>query len=144
MRSRIAMNSVAAHAVHRRLATLLSKHARAFCCQAWLLYFWRRAKVHAVEEDIAESQLQLWISRSGQPPTSHDAVDGTSPPTPSYLLVCIFSLLSCPPPPFLSVERGLIELRKLEVEQQLWEASRRGTDRPSSGGDQSPAADSET
>ncbi|CAA6660033.1 unnamed protein product [Spirodela intermedia] len=85
--------------------------------QAWLLYFWRRAKVNAVEEDIAESQLQLWISRSGQPPTSHDAVD---------------------------VERGLIELRQLGIEQQLWEASRREIDRPSSVGVQSPAADSET
>lgn len=44
--------------------------------QAWLTYFWRRAKVHGVEEDIAEERLQFWISRSGQSPTSHDAVDG--------------------------------------------------------------------
>lgn len=44
--------------------------------QAWLTYFWRRAKVHGVEEDIAEECLQFWISRSGQSPTSHDAVDG--------------------------------------------------------------------
>lgn len=44
--------------------------------QAWLTYFWRRAKVHGVEEDIAEERLQFWISRSGQTPTSHDAVDG--------------------------------------------------------------------
>ena len=44
--------------------------------QAWLTYYWRRALVHGVEEDIAEDQLQFWISRSGQPPTSHDAVDG--------------------------------------------------------------------
>jgi len=29
-----------------------------------------------VEEDIAEEQLQFWIARSGQAPTSHDAVDG--------------------------------------------------------------------
>lgn len=46
------------------------------CSQAWLTYFWRRAKVHGVEEDIADERLQLWISRSGQSPTSHDAVDG--------------------------------------------------------------------
>lgn len=44
--------------------------------QAWLTYFWRRAKEYGVEEDIAEERLQLWISRSGQSPTSHDAVDG--------------------------------------------------------------------
>ncbi|OAY76239.1 Coiled-coil domain-containing protein SCD2 [Ananas comosus] len=66
--------------------------------QAWLIYFWRRAKNHGVEEDIAEERLQFWIDRSTQTATSHDAVD---------------------------VERGLTELRKLGVEQQLWEASRR-------------------
>ncbi|XP_072980566.1 coiled-coil domain-containing protein SCD2-like isoform X1 [Typha angustifolia] len=64
--------------------------------QAWLIYFWRRAKDHLVEEDIAEERLQFWIDRLGQQPTSHDAVD---------------------------VERGLIELRKLSIEQLLWEAS---------------------
>ncbi|XP_050223961.1 coiled-coil domain-containing protein SCD2 [Mercurialis annua] len=74
--------------------------------EAWLTYFWRRAKMHGVEEDIAEERLQFWISRSGQPPTSHDAVD---------------------------VERGLLELRKLSIEQQLWEASRREIEPPTSG-----------
>ncbi|XP_010909766.1 coiled-coil domain-containing protein SCD2 [Elaeis guineensis] len=74
--------------------------------QAWLVYFWRRAKVHGIEEDIAEERLQFWISRSGQPPTSHDPVD---------------------------VERGLIELRKLGIEPQLWEASRRDMEQASSG-----------
>lgn len=44
--------------------------------QAWLTYFWRRAKVHGVEEDIAEDRLHFWISRSATSPTSHDAVDG--------------------------------------------------------------------
>ncbi|KAI3737462.1 hypothetical protein L2E82_27465 [Cichorium intybus] len=66
--------------------------------EAWLTYFWRRAKVHGVEEDIAEDRLHFWISRSSTSPTSHDAVD---------------------------VERGLTELRKLGIEQQLWEASRK-------------------
>ncbi|THU71309.1 hypothetical protein C4D60_Mb04t00060 [Musa balbisiana] len=66
--------------------------------QAWLIYFWRRAKAHGVEEDIADERLQSWIGRIGQPPTSHDVVD---------------------------VERGLMELKKLGIEQQLWEASRR-------------------
>ncbi|WCJ36338.1 Coiled-coil domain-containing protein SCD2 [Euphorbia peplus] len=74
--------------------------------EAWLTYFWRRAKMHSVEEDIAEERLQFWISRSGQTPFSHDAVD---------------------------VERGLLELRKLSIEQQLWEASRREIDQLSSG-----------
>ncbi|XP_021286061.1 coiled-coil domain-containing protein SCD2-like isoform X2 [Herrania umbratica] len=72
--------------------------------EAWLTYFWRRAKVHGVEEDIAEEQLQFWIRRSGQSPTSHDAVD---------------------------VNRGLFELRKLGIEPQLWEASRKEIDQPS-------------
>lgn len=44
--------------------------------QAWLTYFWRRAKAHGIEEDIAKERLQFWISRSGHAPTSHDAVDG--------------------------------------------------------------------
>ncbi|XP_044493249.1 coiled-coil domain-containing protein SCD2-like isoform X2 [Mangifera indica] len=73
--------------------------------EAWLTYFWRRSKLHGVEEDIAEERVQFWISRSGQLPTSHDAVD---------------------------VERGLLELRKLGIEQQLWEASRKEIDLPSS------------
>ncbi|XP_058195686.1 coiled-coil domain-containing protein SCD2-like isoform X2 [Rhododendron vialii] len=72
--------------------------------QAWLIYFWRRAKTHGVEEDIAEDRLQFWISRSGQSPTSHDAVD---------------------------VGRGMTELRKLGIEQQLWEALRKEIDQPS-------------
>ncbi|KAM1209422.1 hypothetical protein FF1_015124 [Malus domestica] len=70
---------------------------------AWLTYFWRRAKEHGVEDDIADDRLQLWISRSAQTPTCHDAVD---------------------------VERGLYELRKLGIEQQLWEASRKEIDQP--------------
>lgn len=62
--------------------------------------------MHCVEEDIAEERLQVWIGRSGQSPTTHDAVD---------------------------VERGLIELRKLGIEQQLWEASRKEIDQPNNG-----------
>nr|XP_040242723.1 coiled-coil domain-containing protein SCD2 [Aegilops tauschii subsp. strangulata] len=65
--------------------------------QAWLMYFWRRAKIHNVEEDIAEERLQMWVDRHGQQPTSHDAVD---------------------------VEQGIHELRKLGIEQLLWEFSR--------------------
>ncbi|KAF3786969.1 Coiled-coil domain-containing protein [Nymphaea thermarum] len=72
--------------------------------QAWLTYMWRRAKTHGVEADIADDRLQLWISRSGQSPTVHDAVD---------------------------VERGLMELRELGIETLLWGASRKETD-PSS------------
>ncbi|XP_027342600.1 coiled-coil domain-containing protein SCD2-like [Abrus precatorius] len=69
--------------------------------EAWLTYFWRRALVHGVEEDVAEERLQFWISRSEQSPTSLDAVN---------------------------VERGLLELRKLGIEQQLWEVSRKEID----------------
>ncbi|MCO5547645.1 hypothetical protein L7F22_001096 [Adiantum nelumboides] len=66
--------------------------------QAWLVYFWRRAKTSGVEEDMTDERLQYWISRSSQSPTFQDAVD---------------------------VDRGLIELRRLGIENQLWEASRR-------------------
>ncbi|KAL1217307.1 Coiled-coil domain-containing protein SCD2 [Cardamine amara subsp. amara] len=71
--------------------------------QAWLMYFWGRAKLLGVEEDIAEERVQLWISRSSgkSQTTSHDSLD---------------------------VERGLVELRKLGIEQQLWEASRKEID----------------
>lgn len=66
--------------------------------EAWLTYFWRRAKAHGIQEEKANKRLQFWSSRSGHSPTSHDAVD---------------------------VEQGLMELRKLAVEQKLWESSRR-------------------
>ncbi|CAK9152188.1 unnamed protein product [Ilex paraguariensis] len=66
--------------------------------QAWLAYFWRRAKKHGLEPEIVEERLQVWMNQGTQPPTSHDAVD---------------------------VERGLMELRKLGIETQLWEGSRK-------------------
>lgn len=66
--------------------------------EAWLTYFWRRAQTNDIEEDIAKERLQFWVNRSGQSPTSHDAVD---------------------------VEQGLMELRKLGIEHRLWEASRK-------------------
>lgn len=66
--------------------------------QAWLTYFWRRAKNHGLEPDIAEEKLQCWINKSHKQLNSHDAVD---------------------------VERGLMELRKLGLETKLWEETRR-------------------
>ncbi|XP_041012263.1 coiled-coil domain-containing protein SCD2-like isoform X2 [Juglans microcarpa x Juglans regia] len=73
--------------------------------EAWLTYFWRRAKAHGIE-DIAKDRLQFWINRSGHSPTSHDAFD---------------------------VEQGVMELRKLGIGQRLWEASRKEIDQdPSS------------
>ncbi|XP_017422003.1 coiled-coil domain-containing protein SCD2 isoform X1 [Vigna angularis] len=86
--------------------------------ESWLTYIWRRALFHSVEEDIAEERLQYWIARSRQAPTSHDAVD---------------------------VERGLVELRKLSIEPQLWEASRKGIDQPHGSADANhkPATDSD-
>ncbi|KAF8020909.1 hypothetical protein BT93_G1350 [Corymbia citriodora subsp. variegata] len=68
--------------------------------EAWLTYFWRRAKAHGIEVETAKERLQFWINRSAHSPTSHDAVD---------------------------VEQGLMELRKLGIEHQLWEASRKET-----------------
>lgn len=44
--------------------------------QAWLIYFWRRAKNSGVEADIADEKLQYWIAHSAQPPSAHHAVDG--------------------------------------------------------------------
>ncbi|KAG0586594.1 hypothetical protein KC19_2G102600 [Ceratodon purpureus] len=66
--------------------------------QAWLVYFWRRAKTNGVEADYADECIQLWISRTMLQPTMRDLVD---------------------------VERGLMELRKLGIEEQLWNVSRR-------------------
>ncbi|EXB81214.1 hypothetical protein L484_013155 [Morus notabilis] len=73
--------------------------------EAWLTYFWRRAQVNGLEEDIAKERLQFWINRSAHSPTSHDAVD---------------------------VEQGLMELRKYGIEHRLWEASRKEIDHESS------------
>ncbi|KAG6426694.1 hypothetical protein SASPL_110921 [Salvia splendens] len=66
--------------------------------EAWLTYFWRRAKAYGIEEEKAKKRLEFWISRSGKAPTSHDA---------------------------FNVEQSLIELRKLAIEPRLWEASRK-------------------
>ncbi|CAE5966167.1 unnamed protein product [Arabidopsis arenosa] len=69
--------------------------------QAWLSYFWRRAKNHDIESDLADERLQYWINQGTRSATSQDAVD---------------------------VERGLMELRKLNIESQLWQKSRKGLD----------------
>ncbi|CAH9087137.1 unnamed protein product [Cuscuta europaea] len=69
--------------------------------QAWLLYFWRRAKNQGVETDIAEERLNFWINQGDQPFNSQDAVN---------------------------VERGLVELKKLGIEMQLWNKSREHLD----------------
>ncbi|XP_074562558.1 coiled-coil domain-containing protein SCD2-like, partial [Curcuma longa] len=92
-------------------ASAISHYKQLLLLQSWLTYFWRRSADHGIEEDIAEERLQFWIDRIGQSPTPQDVVD---------------------------VERGLIELRKLGIEQQLWEASRWETDT-----DQKPLGDVE-
>ncbi|MED6120770.1 hypothetical protein PIB30_024206 [Stylosanthes scabra] len=66
--------------------------------QAWLAYIWRRAKRHEIETDIADDRLHFWISHTSKTPSSQDAVD---------------------------VERGLAEIKKLGIEMQLWDESRR-------------------
>ncbi|KAK7318323.1 hypothetical protein RJT34_03022 [Clitoria ternatea] len=91
--------------------------------EAWLTYFWRRALFHGVEDDVAEERLQFWISRSEQSPNLFDAVDDE--------LECLLAYeLQADAFCFLIVERGLLELRKLGIEQQLWEASRKEIDLP--------------
>ncbi|XP_065853784.1 coiled-coil domain-containing protein SCD2-like isoform X2 [Euphorbia lathyris] len=62
--------------------------------QAWLTYFWRRASDHRLEPDIGEERLEFWASHTNRPSTSHDVVE---------------------------VERGLLELKKLSIENQLWQ-----------------------
>eukprot|EP00271_Cylindrocystis_brebissonii_P003431 TRINITY_DN143_c1_g1_i1.p1 TRINITY_DN143_c1_g1~~TRINITY_DN143_c1_g1_i1.p1 ORF type:complete len:368 (-),score=109.06 TRINITY_DN143_c1_g1_i1:1518-2621(-) len=65
--------------------------------QNWLVYYWRRAKMNAVEPDLADDRLRYWTSRTSHPPKTQDAVDA---------------------------EKGLLEIRKLGLEQQLWDRSR--------------------
>ncbi|WCJ26745.1 Coiled-coil domain-containing protein SCD2 [Euphorbia peplus] len=72
--------------------------------EAWLTYFWSRAKANGIEEHIAKERLEFWMNRRGHSPSSHDVVD---------------------------VEQGLMELRKLGIEHRLWEESRRETDEDS-------------
>uniref|UniRef100_A0A0E0DM11 Uncharacterized protein n=1 Tax=Oryza meridionalis TaxID=40149 RepID=A0A0E0DM11_9ORYZ len=69
--------------------------------QSWLTYFWRRAKSHDIEEDIADERLQFWIEQGNHPVSTIDIIE---------------------------VERGLTELRKLGIESQLWESTRRSLD----------------
>ncbi|KAH9688497.1 Fas-binding factor-like protein [Citrus sinensis] len=94
--------------------------------QAWLTYFWRRAKDHGVESDIADDRFEFWVVHSGQSSSSQDAVDGT---LPSLIPSSVFphtALHAQQHATYLSVERGLAELRKLGLESQLWQRSRKG------------------
>lgn len=45
--------------------------------QAWLTYFWRRAKDYGIEVEIADERLKYWIRHSRLYPTNRDAIDGT-------------------------------------------------------------------
>ena len=51
----------------------------AMLVQAWLMYYWRRAKNRGIEPDIAEERLEFWINHATQSPSSSDAVDGIPP-----------------------------------------------------------------
>ncbi|TQD91450.1 hypothetical protein C1H46_022955 [Malus baccata] len=121
--------------------------------QAWLAYFWRRAKNHGVEPDIADERLQFWINHNSKSPaTSHDAVDSTHLSLSLTLIVNILaklisffvsvniqlaldlvlhmiddicSNLIWRVLPVFTVERGLLELKKLGIETQLWRESRK-------------------
>ncbi|KAL2608027.1 hypothetical protein R1flu_026600 [Riccia fluitans] len=71
--------------------------------QAWLLYFWSRARWLGLEKDLAEERVLYWMQRRRQSPTFRDTVD---------------------------VENGLLELQKLGLDkQQLWEETPREEDR---------------
>ncbi|PWZ45843.1 Coiled-coil domain-containing protein SCD2 [Zea mays] len=100
--------------------------------QAWLTYFWRRAKNHNIEEDIADEKLQFWIEQINYPVTTSEVVEGrlsSSIRTLKHELTVkhhdlfLFLLQTCK-----KVERGLHELKKLGIESQLWEATRRALD----------------
>lgn len=59
------------------------------------MYFWGRAKLHGVEEDIADERMQFWISRSdGKNPTSQDVVDGNKLIQLKFTFVLILILTS--------------------------------------------------
>ncbi|KAM0896869.1 hypothetical protein ACQ4PT_022937 [Festuca glaucescens] len=60
--------------------------------QAWLTYFWRRAKNHDVEEDIADERLQFWIEQGNHPVTTSDVIEGSLPPTTTKIRV-IFCII---------------------------------------------------
>ncbi|XP_019197639.1 PREDICTED: coiled-coil domain-containing protein SCD2-like isoform X3 [Ipomoea nil] len=63
---------------------------------AWLTYYWRRAKKHGLEADIADERLGFLINHATHTFNSHDAIN---------------------------VERGLMELKQLGIEGQLWKLS---------------------
>ncbi|EEC78518.1 hypothetical protein OsI_18458 [Oryza sativa Indica Group] len=80
---------------------LVCTRTHEYIWQSWLTYFWRRAKSHDIEEDIADERLQFWIEQGNHPVSTIDIIE---------------------------VERGLTELRKLGIESQLWESTRRSLD----------------
>jgi hypothetical protein len=64
-----------------------SKNWKINTWQAWLMYFWRRAKNHDIEEDIADERLQFWIEQSNRPIGTTDIIEGTLPLHVNELLV---------------------------------------------------------
>ncbi|KAF3774566.1 Coiled-coil domain-containing protein [Nymphaea thermarum] len=98
--------------------------------QAWLMYFWRRAKIHGLEKDIADDRLQYWIDQNSQSPTLQDAVDGSLSLSLSLSLIHSFMhkhphILMLHLRATYAAFRGMIEIRKLGLEGQLWEDSRK-------------------
>lgn len=70
--------------------------------QAWLIYFWRRAKNHGVEPDIADDRLQFWIEHSNCYSSSHDAIEGA----------LSLSLFLTPSTPALHTQQSSSQLKK--------------------------------
>lgn len=139
---------------------LVCTRTHEYIWQSWLTYFWRRAKSHDIEEDIADERLQFWIEQGNHPVSTIDIIEGNllseqwwnsclkvcHPLHYSFkvwnhillvltvlykfyrlnrllcLMLFLFAKLC------KQVERGLTELRKLGIESQLWESTRRSLD----------------
>ncbi|KAI6692278.1 hypothetical protein NL676_019988 [Syzygium grande] len=102
--------------------------------QAWLTYCWRRAKNHGLEIDVVDERLQSHVNQSTRSPNSHDAVDDGRMPftklksmSENYLVDECFGTDETVSVARMKLsERGLIELGKLGIKDQLWEDSRKG------------------
>ena len=72
-----------------------------------------------MEADIGSERLQYWIHRTNsKEPTAHDAVDGKAMAARGGQGGLNVGR------GWGSAERGVVEIRKLSLDQQLWEAVR--------------------
>uniref|UniRef100_J3M3Z2 Uncharacterized protein n=1 Tax=Oryza brachyantha TaxID=4533 RepID=J3M3Z2_ORYBR len=73
--------------------------------QAWLTYFWRRAKNHDIEEDIADERLQFWIEQGNHPVGTIDVIEAATRCVQS-LAAWFLSFCFCNGASILSRSRG--------------------------------------